>query len=188
MKTLLFSRLSGLFILLFLCAGSYAQSGGHLALAGVSRVLDNNASSTVQTGWDLRLSGRLGSKLWFFSPELVYRNRSLQPAGWNPWAEGPNIHILQVPLSLGMKVRFLGDQRVFAKAGIVGNYVMIIEENNRHSFDNLKDLYGSYAVTLGYDLYRLTLAYRYEKMLVDTDRFMANSDYAAHSLSIGINF
>lgn len=169
--------------------GAFAQSGAKFS-AGVTSVNHDFLQTEDQfTGWNIRLSARLGSRVWFFSPELNYENYSLLPSpGLNPFKKDVRIHTLKIPMGIGWKFKTTPFQKVFVKAGLVGSYVLVIEENDSINFKNIVDLYGGYYGTIGYDFRSFTIDYRYEKSIMDNYFGIEDSKLLFHSLTLGVNF
>lgn len=187
MKSLLKSTL---FLLMFLCFSSaYAQSGAKFMLAGVSAqksFLDLPAERF--TGWEMRLDARLGARAWYFAPSLAYQNTSLLGNdSLNPFSEGPRLHTLKLPMALGLKFKTAPFSRVFAKAGLIGNYVLIIDDNETFNFEEVVDIWASAFFSFGYDLNKFSIDYRFERSLANNFRHVEGVS-SFHVVGVGINF
>ena len=185
------------FLLMFGTSNLYAQSGAKLSMGYISIKHDMKPSTSGQlmmpegnmTGWDIRLSGRLGSRLWFFSPTLIYQNTNVVPIQEiNPFFKTARIHTLRIPISVGMKIRTTPFQKIFVKGGLIGSYVLIIDENEKYDFNHIVDTYFGYFGMIGYDFHWFTVDYRYEKTIGDNFFNSPGSELASHSVSLGINF
>ncbi len=187
MKFLLKSAL--LFLMFISFSSAYAQSGAKFMLAGVSAqksYLDLPADNF--TGWEMRLDARLGARAWYFAPSLAYQNTSLLGGdSINPFSEGPRLHTLKLPVALGLKFKTAPFSRVFAKAGLIGNYVLVIDENEVFNFEEIVDVWASAFVSVGYDLNKFSIDYRFERSLADNFRHVEGVT-GFHVIGVGINF
>lgn len=173
----------------FFFSGAYAQSGAKLSFGVSSMNQDFLNTDQHFTGYNIRLAARLGAKFWFFSPEINYSNYNVIGSNTqNPFEKNARIQAMKIPVGLGWKVRITPFQRIFVKGGLIGTYILSIDENAEHDFSTIKDVYGGYYGALGYDLYWFTIDYRYEKSLVDNYFNIADSKIGIHTISMGINF
>jgi len=176
-------------ICLFFATGAFAQSGAKFILSAVSLNKDYLEAPGNYTGYEIRIAGRLGARAWYFSPALAYQNSNILAAdSRNPFEKSARIHTLKVPVAIGLKMLTTPFQRVWAKAGAIGNYVLIIDENPMYDFSNINDVYASAFFNLGYDIRKFTLEYRYEQALMNNFKAMKNSQTSSHTIGIGLNF
>lgn len=187
MKKLL--KLTLFLILTFMATGLFAQSGARLMFSGVSLNKSYLEAPGYFTGYEIKLDGRLGSRVWYFAPGLAYQNTNvISFDNLNPFNSNPRIHTLKIPMALGMKVKTTPNQRVFAHAGLVGNYVLMFDENDSYDFNQINDVTGSAFVNIGYDIGLFTIDYRYEQSLMDNFSHVQESKTVIHSIGLGINF
>lgn len=166
-----------------------AQSGAKLTVGTTYITNDFLPGENMQAGWNVRLAGRLGGGVWFFAPEINYINAGIFPQeSLNPFEDGPRMHILKVPVGIGWKFRTTPFQKLIFRAGAIGSHIMILDENETYNFKDIKDTYGGYYGSIGYDLRWFTIDYRYEKSLTDNFQKIEDSKLAFHSVSLGINF
>ena len=176
-------------ISLFFVTGAFAQSGAKFILTGVSANKDYLGTTGNYTGYEVRLAGRLGARAWYFSPGLAYQNTNLLPMeGRNPFEKTPRLHTLKVPVAIGLKYLTTPFQRIFAKVGLVGNYVLIIDENDIYDFEHINDTYASVFINAGYDIGKLTIEYRYEQSIMNNFADLRGSKTSSHAIGIGLNF
>lgn len=185
-----FFKTTLLFGILFICGSASAQSGAKFMLSGVSGQHDYLESKNLNyTGWEMRLDARLGARAWYFAPSIAYQNTSLLGGdSLNPFAEVPRLHTLKIPLGIGLKIKTAPNSRVFVKGGAVGNYVLSIDENEFYNFEQINDVWGSAFLSLGYDLGKLSIDYRYEQAIMDNFSTIENSRSKFHVIGLGINF
>ena len=167
----------------------FAQGGAKVSVGLTNINQDFLQTENQYSGWNIRLSARLGRGVWFFSPELNYVNNNILPTeGRKPFKKDVRIHTLKVPVGIGLKFKTLPFQKVFVKGGIIGSYVLIIEENDSTDFNDIVDQYAGYFATVGYDFHWFTIDYRYEKSIIDNYFKIPDSKLAFHSVTLGINF
>lgn len=168
---------------------AFAQGGAKLSVGATIVKQDFLPIAGDMVGWNVTLAGRLGAGIWFFAPELTYLNTNVVPQeGMNPFESAPRIQTLKAPMGIGLKFKTAPFQKVFFKAGVVGSYVMIMDENSAFDWKTMKDTYGGYYGGLGYDFRWFTINYRYEKTLGDNIINIEDSAFAFHSVFLGINF
>lgn len=184
-----FKRLLFFSFFLFFFVGTQAQSGGKFSV-GVTNIKQDFLPVTGQFyGWNIRLAARLGSRVWFFSPELNYENTNVIPKDTkNPFKNKIQLQTLKMPVGIGWKFTVLPFHKIIVKAGVVGSYILYIEENSVYDFSDLRDLHAGYYGVVGYDLGWFTIDYRYEKSLVDNFSKIKDSKLLSHSIALGFVF
>lgn len=187
MKKLL--KISFVLICFFTITGAFAQSGARLMVGGVSANKSYIDTEGYYSGYEVGITGRLGARAWYFSPSVIYQNTNVLSADKRGlFNEGAKIHELKIPLALGLKIKFLPNHQIFGRAGVVGNYVLFIDENPEYNFRQINETYGSLFFNVGYDLYRFTIDYRYEKAFTNNFSNITDSNTIFHVIGVGLNF
>jgi hypothetical protein len=176
--------------MLFTFGSIYGQSGAKVMFSGVSAQKDYfDSTSAKYSGWELRLDARLGARTWFFAPSIAYQNTNILGAeSLNPFEDNARLHTLKIPIGLGCKIKTAPFSRIFVKAGLVGNYVLLIDENPSFNFEEVVDTWASSFFSFGYDLNKFSIDYRYEQSLMDNFFHISDSKSKFHVIGLGINF
>jgi hypothetical protein len=187
MKNLL--KFSFLLICLFTVTGAFAQSGARVMFGAVSADQSFIDTQGYYSGYEVGITGRLGARAWYFSPSIIYQNTNvLSTDKRNPFSEGPKLHTLKVPVALGLKFKAAPNHQIFGKAGVIGNYILVIDENPVYNFRQINETYASVFFNVGYDLYRFTIDYRYEQSITNNFSSITDSKATFHVIGIGLNF
>ena len=167
-----------------------SAQGGAKVFVGTTIVNQDFLDTENQfIGWNLGLSARLGAGVFFFAPELYYINTNVVPMdSMNPFEKTARKQTLKIPLGIGMKFKTAQKQRIFFKGGVIGSYLMIMDDNATYDFTDINDIYGGYYGSIGYDLRWFTLEYRYEQSLSNNFHKIENSGLTFHNIMMGVNF
>lgn len=112
-----------------------------------------------RAGWNAGLDFRFRMRKFFIQPGVHYFSSSIDVTSEDsistaPLLTGPRIHSLKAPLMLGVYLTKAKDGffRFNIKGGVVGNYVLNVDQNGTDRFDkdNIEDF--SYGLNAGFGL------------------------------------
>ncbi|GGB79587.1 porin family protein [Dyadobacter sediminis] len=124
-----------------------------------------------RTGWNAGLDFRIHMKRFFIQPGAHYFSSSLRVTSEDsissaPLLDGPRIHSLKVPVMIGLYLTKAnkGFFKANIKGGIVGTYVLDVDDNNQAQFskNNIEDYSYGLNAGLGLEFGFITLDFSHE--------------------------
>jgi hypothetical protein len=124
-----------------------------------------------RTGWNAGLDFRIHMKRFFIQPGAHYFSSSLRVTSEDsistaPLLDGPRIHSLKVPVLIGLYLTKAnkGFFKANIKGGIVGTYVLDIDDNNLAQFskNNIEEYSYGLNAGLGLEFGFITLDFSHE--------------------------
>lgn len=124
-----------------------------------------------RTGWNAGLDFRIHMKRFFIQPGAHYFSSSLRVTSEDsistaPLLDGPRIHSLKVPVMIGLYLTKAnkGFFKANIKGGIVGTYVLDVDDNNQAQFskNNIEEYSYGLNAGLGLEFGFITLDFSHE--------------------------
>ena len=179
-----------LFIILVLLAAVgiklNAQSGLVLA-AGVSMAYTDNPATSEKgkmiSGFHGSLSGRIGSKSWYYKPGLELHVMQFYPEKvLNPFTYKPAMYFLKVPSQIGLRLVKADNFNLRVAGGFQFSFTLSIDDNKDNFNGNtIKDVQTGALLGAGIDLGPISIDVNFEKGLTE---LYTNTGYTADYLLI----
>ncbi|PWJ59559.1 outer membrane protein with beta-barrel domain [Dyadobacter jejuensis] len=154
----------------------------------------DNDEINGRAGWNAGLDFRIRANRFFVQPGVHYFNSSLEitekdSVEQKSFTDGPRIHTLKVPMMVGVYLTKAnsGFFKFNVKGGIVGNYLLSVDNSTQTSFskDNLNEFYYGANAGIGLEFGFITLDVSHEWGI---SKFVKSSDKNNNVLRATIGF